>query len=242
MKTSSIEINAVHYPVNVFFEKRENATVSIGKNSINIHVPNSMSREDLFREILKLKSWAKQKILEKPEKFKPLQQKTYLDGQEMKIGNEGYTLRITSKEKESSSARILENVIYLNISSKLSEEVKNKHISTLISRCVAKKRLPALQKRIEALNALHFNQKVNKIFFKYNKSNWGSCSKQSNINISTRLLFAPDDVLDYICIHELAHLIEHNHSDGFWALVEKAMPDYKEKEKWLKENGCTCEF
>jgi predicted metal-dependent hydrolase len=55
-------------------------------------------------------------------------------------------------------------------------------------------------------------------------------------------LFAPKDVFDYICIHELAHLVEQNHSDKFWALVEKAMPDYMEKEKWLKENRGLCKF
>jgi predicted metal-dependent hydrolase len=44
-------------------------------------------------------------------------------------------------------------------------------------------------------------------------------------------------VVDYVIIHELAHLIEMNHSDRFWALVSQAMPEYKEKEKWLKVNG-----
>jgi hypothetical protein len=53
---------------------------------------------------------------------------------------------------------------------------------------------------------------------------------------------APDDILEYVCIHELAHLCEMNHSPRFWALVKKAMPDYKEKEKWLKANGDTCFF
>ena len=63
-----------------------------------------------------------------------------------------------------------------------------------------------------------------------------------NINISTRLLFAPDDVLEYVCIHELAHLIEHNHSQRFWMLVAQAMPDYTAKETWLKEKGDACRF
>jgi len=83
---------------------------------------------------------------------------------------------------------------------------------------------------------------INKIFFKNLRSRWGSCSERSNINISTGLLFAPEDVLEYICIHELAHLIEQNHSSRFWQLVEKAMPDYREKEKWLNENGGKCGF
>lgn len=164
------------------------------------------------------------------------------DGDVLKVGNEEYSLRIDFKDKQSSSARITENNINLIISSNLSKELQNKHISTLLSRCIAGKRLPKLKEKINELNNKHFNQKINKIFFKHNKSNWGSCSEAGNINISTRLLLAPDDVLEYVCIHELAHLIEPNHSDRFWALVEKAIPDYKEKINWLKENGNKCKF
>ncbi len=83
---------------------------------------------------------------------------------------------------------------------------------------------------------------MNNIFFKYNTSNWGSCSRKGNINISTRLLFAPEDVLEYVCIHELAHLIELNHSDRFWQLIQQVVPDYKKKIQWLKENTELCKF
>jgi predicted metal-dependent hydrolase len=62
------------------------------------------------------------------------------------------------------------------------------------------------------------------------------------LNFSSRLLFAPQDVQDYVIIHELAHLIELNHSDAFWQLVADAMPNYSEKENWLKENGAACRF
>ena len=144
--------------------------------------------------------------------------------------------------KKSSSAVLNDNTIQLVISDNLSKEEQNNHISTLISRCIGSKRLPKLQVKIKELNKKHFNQSINKIFFKHNKSNWGSCSRAGNINISTRLLFAPDDVLEYVCIHELAHLLEHNHSKKFWTLVETAMPEYKKKERWLKENGDICKF
>ena len=128
------------------------------------------------------------------------------------------------------------------ISSDLPKNVQNKHISSLLSRIIAKKKISFLKEKLNSLNEKYFKQKINKVFFKNHKSKWGSCSTNGNINISTRLLFAPDDILDYICIHELAHLIEHNHSDRFWTLVEKAMPDYKEKEKWLKEQCNNAEF
>jgi len=69
-----------------------------------------------------------------------------------------------------------------------------------------------------------------------------SCSSKSNINLSTRLLFAPSDVIDYVIVHELTHLIEMNHSQKFWNLVKSVMPNYKQKEKWLKEYGKLCDF
>lgn len=243
MKHEVLDVAGVSYPVRIRLERRTDSYVSIGKNGVNVRLPLSMQREELFRELLRMKEWARQKISEEPLRFKPPEAKRYRSGSKITVGVETYRLNIVFKAKDSSSARLVGNEIQFVISSRLSKEKKQKHIATLLSRCIAQKRLPELQKRIEALNAQHFGQKtVRKIFFKLNKSNWGSCSAAGNINISTRLLFAKDDVLDYVCIHELAHLIEQNHSDRFWALVEKAMPDYKEKEKWLKENGGTCGF
>lgn len=242
MKTGIMEVNGTKYPVKVYYEDRIGSTASIGKTTVTIHIPLNMSREEMFREELRLKAWARNKLIENPKRHKTYHGREYKNGDVLKVGNEEYTLKIEFKEKESSSARMAGTDIHLVISSTLDKETQNKHISTLLSRLIARKRLPALKERIDALNSKHFNQGVKKIFFKNNKSNWGSCSQKGNINISTRLLFAPDDILEYICIHELAHLIEFNHSDRFWALVEKAMPNYKEKEEWLKQNRDSCRF
>lgn len=235
MRTDSLEANGTAYLVKIFHEDRQNSSVSIGKKSINIRIPLSMNRDEQFRSILKMKAWAKEKLEKSPPKKEKA--KEYADGELLKAGDIEYKLSISFAAKQSSSARLHDNIVYLCVSSELPKEVQNKHISSLLSRIIAKKRMPFLKEKLNALNEKHFNQKINNIFFKNHKSKWGSCSENGNINISTRLIFAPDDVLEYICIHELAHLIEHNHSGRFWALVEKAMPDYKEKEKWIKENG-----
>jgi len=240
MRTEVLEVNGVKYLIKIFYEDRQNSSVSIGKKSVNIRIPLSLNREEQFRSIIKMKKWAKEKLEKSPPKKEKV--KEYADGELLKIGDAEYKLNISFAAKQSSSARLHDNIIYLRISSDLPKNVQNNHISSLLSRIVAKKKIPFLKEKLNALNESHFKQKINKVFFKNHKSKWGSCSANGNINISTRLLFAPDDVLDYICIHELAHLIEHNHSDSFWALVEKVMPDYKEKEKWLKEQGDNVEF
>jgi predicted metal-dependent hydrolase len=61
------------------------------------------------------------------------------------------------------------------------------------------------------------------------KRRWGSCSASGNINFSWRLIMAPDDVIDYVILHELAHTIELNHSHRFWAIIAEVMPDYEQR-------------
>jgi len=237
MKTKILEVNGIKRLIKIHFENRGNATASIGKKTINIRLPLSLNREEQFRQLVKLEAWAKKSIEENPEKFNPKPTREYNNGDTLKVGNEDYKLNISFKNKQTSSARIINNIIHLVIPFNLPKEIQSNHISTLLSRCIASKRLQRLKEKVRELNGKHFNQKLNNISFRYNKSNWGSCSRAGNINISTRLLFAPEDILEYVCVHELAHLIEPNHSDRFWTLVEKAMPNYGEKEQFLKENG-----
>lgn len=86
-------------------------------------------------------------------------------------------------------------------------------------------RLPTLARR--------FNVKYNKISIKNQKSRWASCSKNGNLNFNLLLVAAPSNVIDYVMIHELMHLIEFDHSHQFWQLVKEADPDYKKHREWL---------
>lgn len=66
---------------------------------------------------------------------------------------------------------------------------------------------------------------------------WGSCSRSGNLNFSWRLVMAPLVVIDYVVAHEVAHLEHPNHSRNFWDKVKALDPDYKQRRKWLRENG-----
>ncbi len=69
------------------------------------------------------------------------------------------------------------------------------------------------------------------------KTKWGACTSRGTVTLNWRLVMAPPEVLDYVVVHELAHLAELNHSPRFWAIVERHCPDWKRHRDWLKANG-----
>jgi hypothetical protein len=69
------------------------------------------------------------------------------------------------------------------------------------------------------------------------KSRWGSCSSKGALSFNWRLVLAPHDVLDYVVVHEVCHLVEHHHGKAFWDLVAHRRPGYAESKQWLDEHG-----
>ena len=76
-----------------------------------------------------------------------------------------------------------------------------------------------------------------RVTLRMQKTRWGSCSPQGNLNFNILLMLAPAQVLDYVVVHELCHRLEMNHSPAFWAQVERVLPDYRQRRKWLKDFG-----
>lgn len=104
-----------------------------------------------------------------------------------------------------------------------------------------KLKMKGLAKEVFAAKTAHFARIMGvtygRITIREQKTRWGSCSLAGNLNFNWKLLLAPDEVVDYVVIHELAHRREMNHSSRFYAVVAEIMPDYKVWQRWLKVNG-----
>ena len=87
------------------------------------------------------------------------------------------------------------------------------------------------------LHAAGYQRDIAAITVRDTVSRWGSCSSSRKLSFSWRLIFAPPAVLDYVAAHEAAHLVEMNHTDRFWNLVEARIPDWRVHRQWLRDHG-----
>ena len=76
-----------------------------------------------------------------------------------------------------------------------------------------------------------------RITIRNQKTRWGSCSSKGNLNFNVALMLVPEEVMDYVVVHELTHRKEMNHSQSFWTEVERVCPEYRKYRAWLKKEG-----
>ncbi len=100
-------------------------------------------------------------------------------------------------------------------------------------RALAEKVIPQRVKYYSELTGL----RPNKVRISNAGKRWGSCSAKGTINIAWRLVQFPQEVVDYVVVHELAHLAERNHGIRFWSRVKEIVPQYKAHRRWLRQNG-----
>jgi predicted metal-dependent hydrolase len=241
---TEVEIDGQKLPLEVHIEKRNGARFSLTHKGIYMRLPLGINADLLKKEEARLITWLTDLKKKKPLVFEPFIQKTYTSGDILIVGKRQYLLTIRHKPRKTLSAKRTGYTINIEVpeSIAINDPQVSSAIKNLLSKIIAGDFHFEILHRLNDLNKLHFNRPIEGLQLKYQSSRWGSCSSSKNITLSTRLLFAPDEVIDYVIIHELAHLIEMNHSDRFWALVEKAMPDFEKKEKWLKVNGNLCDF
>ena len=239
---TEIKIDNKSIPLRVFVEPRSNVRIAVGKKHVILRLPKGLRNAQIDEYMSWAEKWIHTQFHSSELLKNRFTSKSYRSGDTIHVLGKTFTIFIQYDDRQSHGGKIIANDIFLTLSSKDKKINIDKAVKQLLSRLISHASLPFIKKRVHELNQRFFQQEIKNVRLKYNSSNWGSCSAKSNVNLSSRLLFAPLEVIDYVIIHELAHLIELNHSSKFWALVHKAMPDYKQKEKWLKDHGSTCDF
>lgn len=208
--------------------KRKTFSIEISRNAeLIVRVPLKASDEYINNLLLEKGEWIKKHLTTMRSKVNVLNDRTYSNGDkilflgiEREIVNNfngKYSLKLNGNQFELSSNSI-------EVSKMLFERwFKKVAKDTILSRAIHYSKITDLR-----FTDFHITS---------SKTRWGSCSARNSINFTWRLVMSPLEVIDYVVIHELAHIKQKDHSVNFWRLVSKYDPTYKEKVNWLKNNG-----
>jgi predicted metal-dependent hydrolase len=206
--------------------------------SIKVSAPFSVTKNQIDEIIEEKLSW----ILKKQEELKRIQRernvyRKFEDGEKISYLGKEYILKIIKTEEDVRPKVVIDNhymVIY--ISEKFIGEDARGNIRNVIKKWLVERFRDIAAEKIKKYSIL-IGVNPTKITIREQKTRWGSCSSKGSINLNWKLVMAPMEVIDYVIVHELCHMIEMNHSKNYWKIVSSIMPDYKNHRKWLKENG-----
>ncbi len=232
-----VELEAGKVPLIIYREPRDNWRIALAQRSVNLRIPLVKSIEQPGDPITWAVDWIQQKYRSEPQIFNRFFIKSPFHGKIYQTLFGDYRLDIAEDNRRIARGKTKGNVIEIKCPKDWDEDIRKETLPNLISKILAGAFHLDFLRKIMAINDEHFQFVVEGLSFKYNKSNWGSCSHHGNLTFSTRLFLAPESVVDYVIIHELAHLRHHNHSKDFWHLVGQAMPNYKAKTRWLRKHG-----
>lgn len=161
-------------------------------------------------------------------------QRRYQHGEIFRYLGKDYTLNIITKSHgQSIAVSLSETTLDVSIPQTMPNDTDTcRHAIETFYRTQAKQFLPKRTREI----ARQYGCTVNRIVIKNQKTRWGSCSSNQNINLNLRLMMAQPEAIDYIIIHELCHLTHMNHSQAFWGLVQQRCPRYQHWRQWFKDN------
>lgn len=231
----TIVICEQEYNLNIFIERRAFARVSFVNNGINIRLPRHISIQEKNKIGAELLEWAKKKIEKDPMKYRAVEIK---NGLKFNIFEAKYIVFINKEIRAKNRVKVDGGRIVFYLQVEGGSEKNQNYMKKKLKDIFKKNHLKDIWQRVLSINEAYFQMQINDVLIDNATSRWGQCNVSKKIIIfSVRLLLAPIEVIDYVIVHEIAHLIEANHSRRFWEIVERVDPGYKEKIKWLNSNG-----
>jgi predicted metal-dependent hydrolase len=209
------------------------------QKGVHVTAPNTLSASEIHEIVTKKAPWIvqKQREIAKIEPAPPA--KEFISGEKLPYLGKQYRLKvIRSKEQGESHFSFRQGKFYAVIPDDLPVSKQAEKLRPLFLKWCLQHAQVKFRDRLDRY-AERLGLSYRSLSFKVRKTKWGSCSSQGDIIIHPNIIFAPLAIIDYVLVHELAHIKHFNHSKDFWNYVGLILPDYKKRKEWLKKNGPT---
>ena len=220
----------IQYHYQLIRSKKRRKTISLHVKEdgrIIVYAPNRTPNWEIEKFVERKQGWISDRLSEKERIPRPAEKK-FLPGEEFLYLGESFPLQIEDDPHQRQPLKLSFGEFILN--KRCTEKAKDFFIGWY-----KKEARQRLSERMDYYsNRLQLFPKGIKITSA--QSRWGSCSRDNQLCFCWRIIMAPLGVLDYVLIHELAHIKEKNHSIRFWSYLESILPDYKKHRRWLREH------
>lgn len=215
--------------------RRKTASISVKPDcSVRVLVPSTLP-EDKILELLKRKNrWVQDKITHFQEIQNNYKPKEYVSGEAFTYLGRNYRLKVVADGGD--GVKLKNGRFYVYIPSDITQEARNHLVKERLIRWYKEHAVEQLTSKTERY-AKQMNLSPVSIIVKDYKSRWGCCHVDGRTYYNWRVIIAPHSIVDYVVVHELCHLVHHDHSKKFWKFLGSIIPDYAERKEWLKFNG-----
>ena len=211
--------------------------ISVGVDGVQVVAPVSMDDSEIIPLVEKKREWIFNKFESYRHRVAQIRvEREFISGEKLLFMGNDYPLKVIEDEGRFTRVNLTEGQFHVSINKDIPLEMRREIIRRKLEQWYISKAKKIIHERLE-LFADKIGVEINTVRYKNQKTRWGSCSQKGNLNFNWKLVMAPTYIVDYVVVHELCHLIQMNHSKEFWQQVGGRIPDYKERRRWLKENG-----
>ncbi|MTI64204.1 SprT family zinc-dependent metalloprotease [Methylophaga sp.] len=223
----SIHCNGVEVEV-IRSKRRKTLSLAIRDGEVQLRIPARLPMQQAEYFVQQKSGWIQQKLAAHP----PVAPKQFVNGERLLYLGIPYQLAVYPSQPGRKVTLIDKRFCVEHRGRQASEVALKKQITDWYKQQAQS----WLAERCELL-ARQTGFKPGTIEVKTYRARWGSCTLSGKIQLNWKLIMAPAKIIDYVIIHELCHLRQHNHSPAFWRLVEQFDPDFTQHRAWLKING-----
>ena len=211
----------------IIYSQRKTVSLAVERDaSVVVRAPQGTPEEKIHRAVAAKKLWLYQKVNHAQKYPLTKSRKEFASGETILYLGRNYRLQVSNED----ISGIVFNSCFV-ISRKHQSRAARLFRQWYLER--ARERLPRRAEYFANAIGVRFNR----VLVSDLKVSWGSCTPKSNLNFNWRIMKAPAAVIDYIIVHELAHLLEPNHTSRFWRLVAVQVPRVEWAKQWLREHG-----
>ncbi len=216
--------------------KRKTSAIKIQKGQVYVRVPKWLSQVAIEFLVINKTRWITEKLTHQ-QSLLALPAKAFSSGE--RYGYLGCEYVLTVVIGMTTTIKLDQDHLIVTVRDQC---LDNKAIiKALLINWYKQEALVALKLKMQHYAAIIGVQPTS-ITIKTYKARWGSCSLSGAIQFNWKLMMAPECVVDYVVVHELCHLLHHNHSPAFWAAVSQYCPDYRNHSAWLKRHGASLDI